>query len=191
MPEKSLPALIIEAINAEDAGAIRQLLRAHPEQVDAHTFMAGQTWLGYAAQKGKLEAVRSLLAAGSDINKGDRHEGASPLCGAAASNHPSVAAHLVAAGAALSVDASVRNPLFAAIIGRSPDCVRLILDAGIDAAVRYNTRTMADMDAVAFAMMRGEQECAELIALRNTKGDEPAARRAIAEADAVAMRNAR
>lgn len=56
-------------------------------------------------------------------------------------------------------------------MGRSPDCVQLLLDAGIDSGVTYNSETMTDMDAVAFALMRGEAECAKFIAAHNLNGN--------------------
>jgi hypothetical protein len=49
---------------------------------------------------------------------------------------------------------------------------------------------MEDMDAVAFALMRGEKECAEIIALWNANGDEDAAKIALNNADQIAEENA-
>jgi uncharacterized protein len=182
---------IVEAIKGEDCEAIERLFHENPDQVSAFTPIGGQTWLGYAAQLGKLEAVKALVSVGLDVNQGDKHDGDKPLGSAAANNHYDVAAYLLSAGAVMDVSLSVRNPLFAAIVGRSPDIVRLLLQSGIDSKVRYTSETMKDMDAVAFALMRGETECARIIAQWNAHGDEGVAGTALAEADKIAEKNAR
>ena len=56
---------------------------------------------------------------------------------------------------AKSIPKIAPNPLFARIVGRSPEVAYLLLERGIDTRVRYNTETMKNMDAVAFAMMWG------------------------------------
>ena len=190
MENKNNLLKIIESIRNQDCQALESLLKENPEQISAYTLMAGQTWLGYAAQLGKLEAIRTLVKVGCEINQGDKHDGAAPLDSAAANGHYDVVEYLLQAGARLDTTLPVRNPLFAAIIGRSPGIVRLLLEAGIDSTVRYNSATMKDMDAVAFALMRGEQECARIIALWNAKGDEQIATAKLAEADEIAERNA-
>lgn len=190
MSVKSLAASIIDAINDQDVEQLDNLFSENPEQLDVQTFMGGQTWIGYASQKGKLRTIEKLFGMGADINIGDSHYGSKPICSAADNGHFEIAKYLIDHGSDLDVDASVRNPLFAAVVGRSPEIVRLLLDAGIDATVRYNSPTMTNMDAVAFALMRGENECARLIAHWNAKGDNAAAQQALAEADAIADKNA-
>ncbi|MGE4409753.1 MAG: ankyrin repeat domain-containing protein [Sphingobium sp.] len=187
---KSVAAQIIDAISDENVLSIELLFSRNPELLNQHTMMAGQTWLGHAASSGKLLAVKKLIELGADPNIGDRWDGSKSLCSAGHSGNPEIVRCLLEHGAEIDTDASVRNPLFASIVGRSPECVRVILSAGIDAAVRYNSATMDDMDAMAFALMRGERECAEIIAQSNAKGDEAAAAKALAGADEIAERNA-
>lgn len=190
MAEKNLPSRIIEAINADDEVALKQIFNENPAELDVQTFMGGQTWLGYACQKGKLAAVQCLLTLGARPEIGDKHDGAQPICSAARFGHADIVVLLLQHGVPLEVDASVRNPLFAAVVGRSPESVELLLAAGIDSRARYNSSTMADMDAVAFALMRGEQQCAEIIARWNARGDEGEMQRALAIADKIANINA-
>jgi ankyrin repeat protein len=185
---KSLPAMISDAVNASDLPAIRQLLTAHPDQLSVLTFFGGQTWLGYAAQKGQLAVMQALAAMGADINQPGR-EGIRPIMVAANFGNADVVAWLLAQGAVLDTDASVRNPLFGAITGRSPESVRMLLAAGIDTSVRYQD-TWDNMDALAFALMRGEAECAALIADHLAAGDAALRARLLAEADEIADRNA-
>lgn len=190
METKSIPAQIVDAIKSEDCESIIKLLRDNPEQITTFTPFGGQTWLGYAAQLGKLNSVKTLVTVGLDVNKGDKYEDGKPLCSAAANNHSAVAAYLLSVGAVMDVSLSVRNALFAAIVGRSPEIVRLLLQTGIDSKIRYTSKTMKSMDAVAFALMRGEVECARIIALWNADGDEGIAKAALAEADRIAEANA-
>jgi hypothetical protein len=93
---------------------------------------------------------------------------------------------LLDAGSVMDTSASVRNALFAAIVGKSPEIARLLLERGIDATVRYTSETMENMDATAFALMRGETEIARLVALHNAGGDETRAQSLLAEAKAIA-----
>lgn len=191
MSQKTLPAQIIDAIKGEDCEAIRKIFESNPEQRTVHTFIGGQTWLGYACQLGKLNAAQALVQVGSDVDAGDKRDGAGPICSAADNGHYELVEYLLRCGAKLDVSTSARNPLFAAIIGRSVRIVRLLLEAGIDSGARYRSETMKDMDAVAFALMRGEKECAEAIALWNANGDEEIAKAALVEANRIAELNAK
>lgn len=65
----------------------------------------------------------------------------------------------------------------------------LLLDHGIDYNVRYNTETMTNMDAIAFAWMWGRRDIARLIAERKAGGDETEVERLLLEANAVAELN--
>jgi hypothetical protein len=190
IPLKSVPAQIYDAIADENVLVIELLFTRNPEQLNLQTFMAGQTWLGHAASSGKSLSVRKLVELGADPNIGTSSDGSKALCSACHSANPEIVRYLIERGAEIDTDASVRNPLFSAIVGRSPECVKVILEAGIDACVHYNSKTMDDMDAVAFALMRGERECAEIIARWIAKGDEAAATKALTEADEIAHRNA-
>lgn len=93
-------------------------------------------------------------------------------------------------GAELDTQTSVRNPLFSAAIGRSPAIVKLLLKAGIDYSVRYNSETLGNMDAIAFSLLRGEKVCAHIIASWDTGNDEVKARSLLRKADEVANQNA-
>ena len=79
---------------------------------------------------------------------------------------------------------------FAAIVGQSPEVVRLLLERGIDASVRYNSETMTDMDAAAFALWRGENDLTRIIALHLAGGNEVKAQALLKAAREVVSRNA-
>ena len=56
--------------------------------------------------------------------------------------------------------------------------------------VEYTGATMKNMDAVSFALMRGEKECAQIIANKITKGNEANVISLLNEADEIAELNA-
>jgi len=57
-----------------------------------------------------------------------------------------------------------RNPLFGAVLGQSMEAVELLLERQIDVEVRYTGPSMKDMDAISFALERGESAIAARIA---------------------------
>jgi uncharacterized protein len=187
--EKSLLKQIWDAIKNGDCELIKSLMLAHPEQKDVYVPFGGATWLGFAAALGTLDAIKTLIELELDVNKGDKRDNRFPICDAAYKGRYDVVTYLLSQGAVLDTSLSIRNPLFAAIVGRSPETVKLLLEAGIDSKVRYNSKTMKNMDALAFARMQGEMECARMIALWNANGNEALAKEALVEAERIAYAN--
>ncbi len=190
MAPESLPIQVIEAIDTEDIDSINRLFNENPEQVAFETFFAGQTWLGYAARNGKLNALKALQQIGIGIDTPDSTYGIRPICVASGKGQSNIVLYLLDQGATMDVDLSVRNPLFAAIVCGSKEVVDILLAAGLDSTVRYDSETMTGMDAVAFALMRGEIEIAHVIALHNASGDVDSAEAAVANGLEVAKANA-
>jgi uncharacterized protein len=190
MKEESIQKRLVDAIKSEDCEAIESLLKDNLEQITFHTPFGSQTWLGYAAQIGKLKSARSLINSGINVNAGSKRENRKPICSAAANGHYELVEYLIHSGSELDTSLSIRNPLFSAIVGRSLKIVNLLLEAGIDSKIHYDSETMRSMDAVAFALMRGETDCARAIALWNAKGSETIAQAALSEADRIANLNA-
>ncbi|MCP4467660.1 MAG: ankyrin repeat domain-containing protein [Halieaceae bacterium] len=187
---QSIPAQIVNAIKVENCELIIRLFKENLEQVNFYTPFGGHTWLGYAAQIGKLESVKTLVNIGISINTGDKRDNVLPICCAAGNGHVHIVEYFLDVGTDLDVSESIRNALFSAIIGRSVEIVKKLLNAGIDSKVSYDSKTMKSMDATAFALMRGEQECALAIALWNTNGNEEAAKLELSRAHEVAEKNA-
>lgn len=181
---------VADAIDSGDVEVVRQIIKNHPEQRNVFTPFAGGTWLHYAAGQSEPEILLELLDLGFSVNAKAKHDGEVALVRAAGAGRPQNVEVLLSAGSEIDSSASLRNPLFAAIVGRSADCVTLILDAGADAAIRYNTDTMKDMDALAFALMRGERECAEVIARWMVGDDDDAMTEVLAKANEIADGNA-
>ena len=101
-----------------------------------------------AAERGDLEAVRTLLRQGADVNTA-QNDGMTALHWAAAGNDVEMAKTLLYAGAA--VQATTRlggyNPLHLASRGGHAEVARLILEAGADP----NTFTTTGVTAMHFA----------------------------------------
>lgn len=128
------------------------------------------TWLHVAASMGQLEIAKRLVALGADVNRNGGIYGAAPIKEAASEGHVALVKFLIDSGAELDVSKSERNPLFGAIHHGHVDIVRLLIAVGIDANVRYNSATMKEMDAVAFAKEWGQDEIVKLL---EKKGSSP------------------
>ncbi|ESQ75183.1 hypothetical protein ABAC402_10970 [Asticcacaulis sp. AC402] len=132
------------------------------------------TWMHYAAAFGNVEIVKYLMVSGLDINSSENRDGRMPLDYASSNNNIEVVKYIIDQGCKFDTSTSVRNPLFAAIIGGSEKIVSMLLAAGIDTSKRYviGSEYNQPLDAVAFAMLQGQRGIARLIALRNSSGDE-------------------
>jgi uncharacterized protein len=198
---KSIHTLVAEAVRSGDVLQINALFQMRPDCVD-DGLLGG--WLNYAAHEGNCLVVKYLIDRGFDINEGDKYENVGPLTNACSGGHYEIVKYLLDHGAKIDVSASVRNPLFAIIIesvkqsmnrswgpstGEAPQIVRLLLERGLDSTVRYNSKTMKNMDAVAFATMMGAHDLAHIIALWNAGGDETKAEGALEEARQVSHAN--
>lgn len=169
--QKSSTAMIWDAISIGDIDQTCGLFSRHPEMVNAFIPFGGGTFLHLAASKQGVDMAEALLKIGFDVNKGGKFAGDTALVSACSYGNYSVAKYLIDNEAKLDVESPQKNPLFGAIIGCSSEIVRLLLEAGIDTSVRYTGESMRNMDAIAFALERGEGVIAREIALWNSNGD--------------------
>ena len=121
------------------------------------------TWLHIASTAGQMAIVKWLLEAGIDPNRQGGIAGGNALNEAAEEGHSDIVRYLLSVGAEMDVSEPQWNPLFAAIQTGSLDIVKLLLEHGIDATVRYTGEHMQDMDAYAFAIEHGKREIAAYI----------------------------
>ena len=197
---------IADAIIERDFALARELFEQHPEQIEAYTPFGGGTWLHMAARDGAFGLVKYLLKVGLAVNESNRHNSKyTALWSACSGGHYDIAEYLLDHGATMDVSASVRNPLFACIpsyvMDRHPvhgsdtppenylKIAKLLLDRGIDSHVSYNTETMDNMDAMAFAEMWGRKDIARLIAERHADGDQETVEKLLIEASKIADGN--
>jgi ankyrin repeat protein len=142
----------------------RQMFSAHPELINAHTFFAGGTLLHYAAGNSTVEMVELLVEIGFDVNLLGKTFQDSALHSACSHGRLENAQALLRLGALIVQERSFTDPLFGAIIGKSPAIVELLMRSGADGAKRYTLESGDNVDAYDFAMRRGAHECAAAIA---------------------------
>jgi len=167
MDDKVTAKEIWEAIKKGNTATVLALIRGDQTRLQMVTPFG--TWLHLAAMYGRLEITKSLVGLGLDVNTTGGIFGGGALNEAASEGNSDIVEYLLSRGAELDVSAPERNPLFSAIYGGHINVVRFLLASGIDARVRYDSPSMSNMDALAFAIERGQSEIAAL--LRNRAGD--------------------
>lgn len=180
-PPSSLLGDVGRALENRDLQEAKRLLSANPQQVVQMTPFG--TWLHYISGTGNLELVAHLVGLGLDVNAPDHRDGRLPIDAAASNGHVDVVRYLLDHGSLLDTSSETRNPLFGAIMGRSIEVVRLLLERGIDATVKYGPQT-----ATAFALWQGQREIASVIAHHIAGGDAAMAQTILHEEGRTAAR---
>ena len=174
MTEKTFQKNMLDAINN---GALHEVIELiNNDQERLHFIGVFGTWLHYAARHGKLELVRYFVSQGIDVNSYCKKvsSGFTPIRAAASRGHIEVAKYLLQNGALLDVSQGIdNNPLFAAVVGKSvgdedevggyPEMVKLLLEHGIDAKIRYQGKYNSNRDALALAYERGEEKIVSIL----------------------------
>jgi ankyrin repeat protein len=163
MTKKTFVKEMLDTIRQGDLERVASLLDANRERL--HEMTVFGTWLHFAADEGKLEIVKYLISQGLDVNARSETVSSSytPINAAASEGHAEVVRYLLSQGAALNTHEPDENPLFAAITGGNPEVIKLLLESGIDATVKYNGKNMKNMDALAFACEYGKTEIANIL----------------------------
>ena len=148
---------MIDDSSVGDADKFIANYESHPELHSA------RPWLYNAASDGNVELVRYLLAKGLSPNERSMWSSKMPALTAACSigNSP-IAEMLVASGACSDVESIDDNALFSAVNARSLDCVKLLVDAGIDIHKTYDLGHRFK-NALAFADEMGCKDIAEYL----------------------------
>jgi uncharacterized protein len=97
------------------------------------TLPEGQTLVMHAAKTGSLDALRRLLAAGSDVNARETRTGTTALVWAASSNRSDAVRALVEAGADLNIQSKITN---------YPHTQNGVLLSGVEEGVSYVGQTV-------------------------------------------------
>lgn len=147
------------AIRNDDVEKLKLLLDGKLEYLAFDCKTSG-TYVYRAAEKGSIECMKYLLSLGEDINRKSLAYKETALAAAAFSNQPEMVKFLLEHGAKMDISKSKTNPLFSAIYARSAECVKILLDAGIDVTVNYED---GPGDAYEFAQNYSSMEIVLLI----------------------------
>lgn len=173
--------LVTEAIRTGNWPETALLLDRYPEMRTLNVPAFG-SWLHYACAHGTVEIAAGLISQGFEVSSKAGPYCVTPLAFAASSSKADIVRLLLGLGASLDTSTSERNPLFRAVLARSEEITRLLLDAEIDTTPRYRLGSVEEtVDAVGFAMLHGARDLARIIALREGGGDENYASSAMAE----------
>lgn len=121
------------------------------------------TWLHVSASAGSWRVTEYLLSIGLDSNARGGTFGGSAINVAAGGGHIHIVVKLLESGAILDTSEPERNPLFSAIYGGRIDIVKLLVERGIDKGIKYSGSRMTNMDALRFAIERGQTAIADYL----------------------------
>lgn len=164
MVEKTFVKDMWDTIRQGDLVQIVALIDADRERLHMTTVFG--TWLHFAASQGQLEIVKYLVSQGLDVNARSEtvSSGYTPINVAASDGRVEVVRYLLSCGANLDISRGSReNPLFGAVVGGHAEVVKLLVENGIDTKIKYNTKTMRNMDALALAYELGRTDIVEIL----------------------------
>ncbi|WEF32875.1 ankyrin repeat domain-containing protein [Pseudoduganella chitinolytica] len=150
-----------DAIKNFNNEVARHLLTEDTSLINAMTPFG--TLLHVASAAGNIDIIHYLIAHGADINTRGGALGGSALNEAASDGRIEVVRYLLSHGAAMDTSEPERNPLFSSIYGGHVEVSRILISNGIDVTVRYTGESMKEMDALAYAVERGQKEIAALL----------------------------
>lgn len=164
MPEKTDAMKVRDAIIRGELENVVAFLGSDKNRLEMMTPFG--SFLHVAAAHGKLDIVKRLVELGADVNAYGGITRSGSLNQAASRGYLEIVRYLLSCGAKLDVSSPEKNPLFSAIHGGHMDIVKLLMDSGIDAEIKYSGASMKNMDAVEFAKERGQIDIARFLAER-------------------------
>jgi hypothetical protein len=121
-------------------------------------------WLYTAARRGNLKAVKFLLQQGRDPNEGSggsiEQSALSAACGEMC---PDIVRVLIDAGASVLLENPIDNPLFVAIPKGSLECVKILVNAGIDIHREYELEDGRKRNALELAERWGCKDISDYL----------------------------
>jgi ankyrin repeat protein len=152
------PGQIFVAAQNGDLETVKSLLKVNPELVRKIDTL-GVTPLHRAAQQGRIDVVRLLLASGADVNAQDKY-GNTPLHESALFGHKDVVALLLASKADVNaLNKNGETPLHRAAMTGHNDVAELLLANGAGVNAKDNGSTTP----LQLAVVNGRQDMVELL----------------------------
>jgi len=159
----SSPRLHQEIINRDTPAALASI----SESRDINTYSErGFTPLQLAVQTNQVDIIKSLIAAGADLDM-RTIDGVSPLMIAIRGGHTDTARMLLASGAAINKLSRGNSPVFEAVKLRDRDLLALLLDSGGD----VNFRDHGGATPLIYAAYLGYTEIASFLVGRGADID--------------------
>ena len=151
---------LLYASNFDDAKTLEKLLTLNKKAVNIPD-NSGNTPLIYSAQKGLLNNVKALLAAGADVNYRSPVTGVSALSAASAEGRTNVVRYLVKNGNAnINLrDLAGRTPIFYAVEKDQPQTLQTLLALGADVNAKDNSSVTPLMRASG----KDRKECQKIL----------------------------
>ncbi|WP_158545450.1 ankyrin repeat domain-containing protein [Bremerella cremea] len=129
-----------------------------------------EPWLYQAAEAGKLDLVQFFFENGLDKNQ-RRADGLreNALSAAAARGHVDVVRFLLEKKALSELDTVDANPLLLAVAASSLECVRLLVEAGVDLHKTYYLSVGYRRNALSYAVQLDDDEIAQYLRSQGAK----------------------
>jgi ankyrin repeat protein len=152
----------VEAVEEGQLATVKQMLEEHSDLRENADLLGG--CLDRAACEGQLAMVKFLVEYGVDVNYQDPSAAEYGAISSAVMNcHFEIAKYLHSQGALLSTDLLEENALFDAIDEGRSDIAQWALESQIDPHVVYRVVGGGLMNALSFAIDRGETEIAKML----------------------------
>lgn len=150
-----------KAIEARDTRKAIQALEDCPECL-REAPPCGGTWLHEAATAGMADFVLWLIKSNVNVNELD-DLGNSAIYYASSYGHVPVINILASNNAVIDLTSVDSNLIFAAIEGGHTGAVRSLVNLGVDYRKSYTRGSMVNMDALGYAIERGQTEIADYL----------------------------
>ena len=158
-----------------------RLLNEEPKLIEARGGL-GETALHYLAVENQIDAVRTLVTRGANVNTLS-DVGGTPLSEAASLGYVDLVKYLLSVGARLKVDGQHEPTIHEAVRSGKPELVKLILEAGAE------VNEIASPDETPLHVAAEEDENTEIVRILVTAGADLQARHIFDETPlAVAQR---
>lgn len=152
---------LIQAFFSSVGEALR-LLDEEPKLIVARNDL-GETALHFLAVENQIDAVRTLITRGADLNTLS-NVGGTPLSEAASLGYVDLAKYLLSVGAQLKVDGQHEPTIHQAVRSGKPEMVKLILEAGAE------VNEVASLDETPLHLAAEEDANAEIVRILVTAG---------------------
>jgi hypothetical protein len=136
-------------VNRDDSPALAAFINEDKSRLARET--SSGPCLQYAAQQGKLNAVKCLVELGADVNRRGGIIERTALEEAIYEGHTDVVEFLLAHGSSFDLSVPNHNPYFIALHGNHIEVIKFLLNRGVDTHIVYRGTSGKLKNAISFA----------------------------------------